>query len=82
MRTRNCRLISRRVCIEVESIMLNFREEFAGWAERDVFIASKGFLNQLAFFDGFACWDELTQSFDVDTFDGWTSRGLPLPEAL
>lgn len=86
MRTKQCRLIARKQCLEVEPIRMDL-----SYPERIELLTSKIVLRALeardfAIFDGFeslGAMAEFWREAHGDLyFDGWHVRWLPLPEAL
>lgn len=94
IRTKQCRLITRLYCAEVEPITLNFRSNsvalgaplLGGTGRMLGFGRSYGpgpqRLDLFAKFDGFDGWDEMSSFFQGKEFSGWHIRWLPLPETL
>jgi hypothetical protein len=67
MRTKQCRLITRKTCVEVEPIELDFylRKILLGdGIERMETIAGR-LVNSFAWFDGFADFDEMAEWWEV-----------------
>jgi hypothetical protein len=95
MRTRHCRLITRKTCCDLSRLLLNFERDqvhiSAGCARdtssRPVDFHTASQLDIFARFDGFNEWGEL-KTFWRETHDvergvrPWYIRWLPLPEEL
>lgn len=90
MRTRQCRLIARKQCVDVEPIKLLFARgqirlgKISETSPRAVLQMAPS-LDAFARFDGFHCWDALRSFWreehgDHPEFVGWHIRWLPLPE--
>jgi uncharacterized protein YqfB (UPF0267 family) len=85
MRTKHCRLITRKTCIAVEVIHLDFivsRIAIGG----HLWLSDDDELDIFARFDGFQSWPELAAFWrgthgDVDEFNGWHIRWMPLPSS-
>lgn len=83
MRTKQCRLIARKICIAVEPITLVFDP---GWWIRigtlEEHIDTRGeALNAFARFDGFENWADMQRFWAGSrNFTGWHIRWMPLPQ--
>jgi uncharacterized protein YqfB (UPF0267 family) len=83
MRTKQCRLVARKECLAVVSIMLDFRRRIFTLDDASFVGMEPAELDALARFDGFASFDEMASFWtDVDHFEGWHIRWLPLPADL
>ncbi len=89
MRTRQCRLIARKTCLDVDRVRLVFGDRPAVVIVRPdmmVSIAGRKRLNAFAVFDGFPDWAALAEfwreTHHVDQFDGVHVRWLEMPAAL
>lgn len=84
MRTKHCRLITRKTCLAVDPITLDFIARSIEWPvdNRLVYLARD--LDVFAAFDGFLCWDELiefwSETHTADKFHGWHIRWMELPQ--
>jgi hypothetical protein len=82
MRTKQCRLITRRVCSEVEPITLDFHLDriFLGYSQNRRILRGAR-LESFAAFDGFATWGEMSAFWNGNSsFFGYHIRWLPLPQ--
>jgi hypothetical protein len=86
MRTRQCRLIARETCLDVQPIRLDLATG-AVFAESAALWVGRPNLDVFARFDGFADWGEMV-AFWAETHPGYNIysgvhiRWLPWPEAL
>lgn len=83
MRTKQCRLIARKTCLDIEQIWLWFGMKPA-LRLGSLHFSNVQDLDEFATFDGFTNWMELEQFWrDVHEstwdFEGWHIRWLPLP---
>ncbi|HEY1503198.1 MAG TPA: hypothetical protein VGF92_02800 [Stellaceae bacterium] len=94
MRTRHCKLITRKQCLACAPIWLGLRADIINVALDDdskggIVIAQSRALDVFARFDGFGDWGEMKFFWLKDedfaepaSFAGWNIRWLPLPKAL
>jgi hypothetical protein len=86
MRTKQCRLITRKTCLGCEPITINF----ASWGSGYVIAGTRCLqrlpeLDAFAAFDGFRCFSDMAEfwaaTHGVDRFHGWHIRWLEPPSA-
>jgi uncharacterized protein YqfB (UPF0267 family) len=84
MRTKKCRLITRRTCIAIEAIELDFFLRFVAWPDQSRVIVSTTDLDALAVFDGFESFEAMQHFWlrqHASKFEGWHIRWLPFHAA-
>jgi hypothetical protein len=81
MRTKHCRLIARKTCLEVEPITLDFRAGLIFLGLHPPRLLKWAVLDCFAQFDGFADWPAMVNFWgDLTSFFGWHIRWMPLPK--
>jgi hypothetical protein len=81
MRTKQCRLVARKICVESDPIVIDFKSRCV---QLPAHLIRGGDLAVFAVFDGFASFDEMAEfwlkTHGVPRFCGRHVRWLPWPE--
>jgi hypothetical protein len=79
MRTKQCRLIARKTCCEIEPVTLDFRLDRILLGYHPPRVLRGRDLDRFAQFDGFENWPQMSSFWgDVSSFFGWHIRWVPL----
>ena len=93
MRTKQCRLITRKTCLVVDRVRLHFGCREIALASLERYLRATAELDAFARFDGFADFEDMTTFWrdnrasrrpgeDGVIFDGWHIRWMALPAVI